>query len=138
MRKSYVTIEEMGTERQNAGYTPPVFVPRSPEGYALGSAKTDSHMYGRTSISDIEKVQAVPAAEPRKESSQQESARTHTQRVDEAARRPVVADAIRCTDVSEHVRNCMVCSRLYHQDLMMYSMIIGVLAIIVAMLLLRR
>lgn len=118
MRKSYVTIEDMGTERQNAGYAAPVFVPRGQE--AFGG---DSHKYGRTSISEIERVhapQAAPQAAPRPR-----DGRAH-------------AEAIRCTDVSEHVRNCMVCSRLYHQDLVMYYMIIGVLAIVVVMLLLRR
>jgi hypothetical protein len=154
MRKSYVTIEDMGTERQNAGYVP-------------SGSRTDglprtspSPPTKRTSIADIESFASISDPMYSHESDIVKgpiggvrNTRTSIDQFPEPKGevRPVkyaprafvqtsgdFTPRITCTDVAEHVSSCPVCSRLYIQDPLVYYMIIAVLVIVIAMLLLRH
>ena len=164
MRKSYVTIEDMGTERQNAGYAPshPTEFPiSSTSGVRARSNKSSSK---RTSIADIESFASIsdldryefareaelPGGCAREAELPGGCAREAEHQVEtvprqaQYAQRPSVkrsapfAQSVTCPDIAGHVSNCPVCSRIYMQDPLVYYMIIAVLVIVIAMLLLRQ
>lgn len=113
MRKQYVSINDMGTSRQNP-QREPYYESQAP--FQPGAVDPRK---GRTLIADIEES---PHAV-------------------EEIQRPHVAqynDDVGCQDVVRHIMACPLCSKIYTPDPMLYYMIIAILAAVVVVLLLRK
>ena len=123
MRKQYVSINDMGTSRQNP-QREPYYEPELQPPFQPGVVDPRK---GRTLITDIE-----------------ESAKFTPSHVVEEIKRPVphVAqyrnDDVGCQDVMRHVMSCPLCSKIYTPDPMLYYMIIAILAAVVVVLLVRK
>jgi len=119
MRKQYVSINDMGTSRQNP-QREPYYEPELQAPFQPGVVDPRK---GRTLISDIEvSSKFTPPA--------------HVE--ERPAPNYVLHTDPGCQDVMRHVVSCPLCSRIYTPDPMIYYMVIAILAAVVVVLLVRK
>ena len=118
MRKQYVSINDMGTSRQNP-QREPYYEPELQAPFQPGVVDPRK---GRTLISDIEVSSGFAAPVPA-----ERPAPNYVSHTDPG-----------CRDVMQHVVSCPLCSRVYTPDPMIYYMVIAILAAVVVALLVRK
>ena len=122
MRKSYVSISELGTSSQNPKHSP------GPESFVPPFTK------GKTSITDIESMydgELDPASEPEPVVVKPVKPRRVKKQVLNQRDEPT------CRDIAMHTKSCPVCSKLYKQDLLFPIIIFSIMSAIIIILILK-